>query len=171
MSIHFLKLGELFKTHAFIQKERTPAWAIALALSVYSQGLSLRRTAKLLAVGFIDIVSIKWRAMDRNIKMRLGWVELFDQTKNAGLVCRRCGISRPTLRKWVRRHEAYGLEGLQDQSKRPHNSPHTKVNTQVESWILALRKRRLGARRIKNELYRHHNFSLSLATVHRSAIR
>lgn len=49
MSIHFLKLDELFKTHAFIQKERTPAWAIALALSVYSQGLSLRRTAKLLA--------------------------------------------------------------------------------------------------------------------------
>lgn len=48
MPIHFLKLGELFKTHALIQKERTPAWAIALALSIYAQGLSLRRTAKVL---------------------------------------------------------------------------------------------------------------------------
>ena len=49
MSIHFLKLGELFKTHAIIRRERTPAWAIALALATYAQGLSLRRTALVLA--------------------------------------------------------------------------------------------------------------------------
>ena len=49
MSIHFLKLGELFKAHAFIRKERTPAWAIALGLALYFQGLSLRRSALILA--------------------------------------------------------------------------------------------------------------------------
>lgn len=32
-------------------------------------------------------------------KARLGWVELYAQTGDAGLVCQRCGISRPTLRK------------------------------------------------------------------------
>ncbi len=32
-----------------IQKERTPAWAIALCRAVYAQGLSLRRTALVLA--------------------------------------------------------------------------------------------------------------------------
>ena len=32
-------------------------------------------------------------------KARLGWVKLYQQTGDAGLVCRRCGISRPTLRK------------------------------------------------------------------------
>ena len=49
MSIHFLKLGELFKAHAFIRKERTPAWAVALGLALYFQGLSLRRSALILA--------------------------------------------------------------------------------------------------------------------------
>ena len=49
MSIHFYKLGELFKARAVIKKERTPAWAIALGLAVYAQGLSLRRTAVVLA--------------------------------------------------------------------------------------------------------------------------
>lgn len=38
-------------------------------------------------------------AMDLT-KARLGWVELYAKTGVAGLVCRRCGISRPTLRKW-----------------------------------------------------------------------
>ena len=34
------------------------------------------------------------------LKARLTWITLYQQTQNAGLVCRRCGISRPTLRKW-----------------------------------------------------------------------
>ena len=38
--------------------------------------------------------------MDREIQQRLHWVELYSQCKDAGLVCRRCGILRPTLRKW-----------------------------------------------------------------------
>jgi hypothetical protein len=35
--------------------------------------------------------------MKREIKARLRWVQLFMATGNATLVCRRCGISRPTL--------------------------------------------------------------------------
>jgi transposase-like protein len=41
-------------------------------------------------------------------KARLAWVELYAKTRDAGLVCRRCGISRPTLRKWWRRYQADG---------------------------------------------------------------
>lgn len=41
MPIHFYKLGQLFKQRAVIQKERTPAWAIALGLALYAQGLTL----------------------------------------------------------------------------------------------------------------------------------
>jgi hypothetical protein len=33
-----------------------------------------------------------------NAQARLGWVRLYEQVGHAGLVCRRCGISRPTLR-------------------------------------------------------------------------
>jgi len=60
-------------------------------------------------------------------KARLGWVELYAQTGDAGLVCRRCGISRPTLRKWWRRYQAAGLAGLVEQSRRPRRLAAQKV--------------------------------------------
>jgi transposase-like protein len=42
------------------------------------------------------------------------------KTGAAGLVCRRCGISRATLRKWWRRYQADGEAGLVEHSRRPH---------------------------------------------------
>lgn len=87
--------------------------------------------------------------MDREIQQRLQWVRLCQETGNAGLVCRRCGISRPTLRKWWKRFQQDGESGLVNRSRRPHHSPNTKVGQQEEQLILNLRKtRNLGARRI-----------------------
>ena len=81
--------------------------------------------------------------------MRLAWVKMYHQTKNAGVVCRRCGISRPTLRKWVRRYQEAGIEGLEDQSRRPKTCTPKKVFAQQKQWILKLRRtRKLGARRL-----------------------
>lgn len=106
--------------------------------------------------------------MNKQIKQRLKWVELYQETQDAGLVCRRCGISRPTLRKWLKRYSEEGVNGLQDQSRRPHSSPNRKVGKQEEAWILSYRKRRkLGARRIQNELFREHGCSLALGTIHK----
>ena len=102
-----------------------------------------------------------------DIDKRLKWVKLYQKTKNAGLVCLRCGISRPTLRKWLKRYADSGIEGLKDLSKRPHSSPNSKVTPEIESWILELRNRKFGARRIQNELLRQKSFSLSLATIHK----
>ena len=97
--------------------------------------------------------------MNKEIKQRLKWIELYEETNNADLVCRRCGISRPTLRKW---YKEKGRDGLQDVSRR------TKINNRIEESILKLRKdRKLGARRIQNELLRKHNFQLSLASIHK----
>ena len=106
--------------------------------------------------------------MDREIQQRLQWVRLYEETSNAGLVCRRCGISRPTLRKWWKRYQHDGEGGLVNRSRRPHHSPNTKVGKQEEQLILNLRKtRNLGARRIQSELKRLYEISLSLATVHK----
>ena len=58
---------------------------------------------------------------------RLGWIKLYEELGNAGVVCRRCGISRPTLRKWWRRYQAEGEKGLEARSRRPHSSPNRKV--------------------------------------------
>lgn len=41
---------------------------------------------------------------------RLTWVRMYEQTGDAGLTCRRCRISRPTLRKWWRPYLAEGVE-------------------------------------------------------------
>ena len=110
--------------------------------------------------------------MKLEIKARLRWIKLYQKTNDAGLVCRRCGISRPTLRKWLRRYEQSGLDGLHGKSKKPHRSPNRKVTKKQEDLILNLRKKRkLGARRIQNELIRNHNFSLSLATIHKILTR
>jgi len=100
------------------------------------------------------------------VRMRLGWVELYEETKDAGYVCRRCGISRPTLRKWYRRYKENGLKGLESQSKKPKHSPRQKIFQEQETWILALRKEmNIGARRIQNELVRQYDYHLSLASI------
>lgn len=103
--------------------------------------------------------------MDDEIKTRFRWVTLYLETKDAGLVCRKCGISRPTLRQWVRRYQSDGMAGLQTKDKRPQNTPEKKVTAQIEQWVLELRKRRLGSRRIQSELKRLHDCSLSRRTI------
>jgi transposase InsO family protein len=106
--------------------------------------------------------------MDAEVRRRLGWVRLYEQTGDAGLVCRRCGISRPTLRKWWRRYQTHGEKGLFSQSRRPHHTPGQKVFEREQALILELRQtRNLGARRLQNELRRQHDLRLSLETIHK----
>ena len=107
--------------------------------------------------------------MDKQIKARTRWVNLYLETKDAGFVCRKCGISRPTLRKWYRRYLKDGLQGLVEQSKKPHSSPNRKLSIERIKLILSLRnERNLGARRIQTELIRLHNCPLSLASIHKA---
>ena len=78
--------------------------------------------------------------MDAEARTRLGWIRPYEQVGDAGLVCRRCGISRPTLRKWWRRYQAEGEAGLGARSHRPHRSPGRKVLAEQEELILRLRR-------------------------------
>lgn len=104
--------------------------------------------------------------MDENARARLGWVKLFLKTRNAGYVCRRRGISRPTLRKWVRRYEREGVDGSVDKSRRPKTSANIKITTYIETKIISLRTdRKLGCKRIANEMLRLHGVSISAPTV------
>jgi transposase InsO family protein len=108
----------------------------------------------------------------KEIKQRLAWITLYQETGDAGLTCRRCGISRPTLRKWLGRYEELGVGGLKGQSKRPKRSPTRKIGDQQAEWILKLRSdRKLGVRRIQNELKQLHGLSLSLSTIHKVLTR
>jgi len=103
--------------------------------------------------------------MDAEVQKRLRWVELFRHIKNCSVVCLKCGISRPTLRKWVRRFEDEGTEGLAAKSRRPKSSPATKILDQPRAWIRELRNRSLGSRRIQSELKRAYDFDVSRTTI------
>jgi transposase InsO family protein len=84
------------------------------------------------------------------------------------MTCLRCGISRPTLRKWYRRYKAEGVEGLKGKSRSPKSSPARKTFDPEKEKILSLRsERKLGARRIQNELRRLYKTRLALATIHK----
>jgi len=63
-------------------------------------------------------------------------------------------ITSYTLRKWYRRYNTKGIEGLSDISKKPHNSSNKKLREQLIEKILILRnERNIGARRIQLELF------------------
>src|SRR5258706_1605798 len=105
--------------------------------------------------------------MDREIAQRLRWVRMLIETGDAGLVCLRCGVSRPTLRKWAGRYEAQGEVGLISQSRRPHRSPNRKLTDQDRSTILQMRGEGIGARRIQTELRLFGHAEFALATIHK----
>ena len=50
------------------------------------------------------------------------------------------GITRKTVRKWLKRYQSDGTSGLVDHSRRPHRSSF-KINVQEEQRILATRCR------------------------------
>jgi transposase InsO family protein len=100
------------------------------------------------------------------LRARLSWVRHYELSGDAGLTCRRCGISRPTLRKWWRRYQEQGEAGLCSLSRRRHTPPSPKVTPDHERSILDLRrKRRLGPKGIQNELSRLQAVRLSTATI------
>jgi transposase InsO family protein len=106
--------------------------------------------------------------LERQGRVRLQWVEAYRALGDAGAVCRRFGISRPTLRKWLRRYEVDGEAGLRAHSRRPHHSPGSKVGQAEEDAIVKLRRdRRLGVRRLRSELRRLNGLILSATTIHK----
>ena len=66
--------------------------------------------------------------------------------------CEQNHISRKTGYKWMARYAAEGLEGLQDESRRPHHSP-TQTAPEVERRVLELRATcHEGGRKIRHYL-------------------
>ena len=109
---------------------------------------------------------------DRAERRRRSWIEAYRALGDAGSVCRRFGVSRPTLRKWLGRYEQEAEAGLRARSRRPHRSPARKVGETHETLILGIRReRRLGVKRIRNELQRLHAVRLSAATIHKVLAR
>jgi hypothetical protein len=91
---------------------------------------------------------------------------LFEGCGKAGVVCFKCGISGPTLRKWLRCYHRTVTIGLADKSHPPSSSPGRKVTLELETLILRIRwDRRAGTKMIPSEPLRLHGISLSSARI------
>ena len=82
-------------------------------------------------------------------------------------ICIAFGVSRETGYKWKRRYDAYGIDGLKDQSRKPHNVKNVKVTEELEKIILELRlNNRFGPMRIRFRLKRKYGVSLGTKTIY-----
>jgi len=82
--------------------------------------------------------------------------EFIDLAKNGGNISRLCknfGISRKTGYKWLERFQSSGQTGLENQSRRPINSPG-QISTGIEEAIIQVREKHQawGGRKIRRFL-------------------
>ncbi len=87
--------------------------------------------------------------------------------KSISDVCIAFGVSRETWYKWKRRYDAYGTDGLKNQSRKPHNIKNLKVTEELEKLVLELRlNNRFGPMRIRFRLKRKYGVSLGTKTIY-----
>lgn len=105
---------------------------------------------------------------ERKIKAREKWVKTYIELDSITKAAIRCGVSRPTLYRWIKRYEENGFAGLSDKSQRPINLSNLKVDKELENIILNIRKKfSWGPQRISNYLLRTKRLRVSPMTVWR----
>lgn len=86
-------------------------------------------------------------AMNR-FEARKALIRTWIETGSIGATAREWHTSRQVVRKWVRRFELGGEEGLQDRSRRPHHSP-CQTRPEMEQIIVEARQKTgYGPRRL-----------------------
>ncbi len=98
---------------------------------------------------------------------RLLWVHEYESCLNINVVCKKYGISRKTLYKWLKRYRRSGQdpESLTDQPRTPHRSP-MQTSTEVSVLVQQLRNETgYGPRKIRDILLEKHQISLSERTI------
>mgnify|MGYP005661199265 CR=1 FL=1 len=80
--------------------------------------------------------------LSKAARLRLRWLDFyFAHGRNASLTARRFGISRETVRRWVRRFDPRDLTTLEDGSRRPHRVRASATPDGVVRRIVELRRR------------------------------
>jgi transposase InsO family protein len=94
-------------------------------------------------------------------------IEVGQQQESIAELCRRYGISRKTGHKWLKRYQTAGtIEGLKDQTRRPHRSPK-RTSSAHEQQVLAVRDEKgWGADKIQYVIAKA-GVRLPAITIHR----
>lgn len=112
-----------------------------------------------------------WKTMEvREQRVRFA-VAASRQEKPFRQLCQEFGISRPTGYAWLARYQQHGIEGIQERSRRPHNSPR-QTAAELERLVVQYRLRYpdWGARKLRVVLSRE-GVLLPPSTIHRILLR
>src|ERR1051325_515841 len=87
------------------------------------------------------------------MNLRKEFVDLAKNDGNISRLCKSFGISRKTGYKWLERFHSSGQTGLENQSRRPINSP-SQICTEIEEAIIQVREKHhaWGGRKIRRFL-------------------
>lgn len=104
----------------------------------------------------------------RLIRMRLAWMLMYEQIKNASLVARHFGISTKTFYKWRKRYLACGKNpySLMDRSKRPKRIPRLTQDKIVRIIKRLRKKTNFGPDRIRLFLLKDFNLNIPRSTIY-----
>ncbi|MDI6874014.1 MAG: helix-turn-helix domain-containing protein [Actinomycetota bacterium] len=107
--------------------------------------------------------------LSREAKVRLYWVGHYKKHKNASVTCRRFGISRSTLYKWVKRYLKKGPRGLEDLPRTPKRRRVSRIPWQTVELICDLRREHpaWSKHKIAVILKRDHGIEISSSSVGR----
>lgn len=96
------------------------------------------------------------------IKIRLRMLEYLHQCQSVSETARRFGVSRQIIRKWEKRFEEQGIDGLKDRPKTPKKKRNV-INEEIKDLILKIKNEHqdYGPRRIKNILKELYNVNIS----------
>ena len=109
-----------------------------------------------------------WEKVVEQVEFREELMRLGDQAgTNVRQLCRRFQVSAKTYYKWRRRYARDGVEGLNNQSRRPMASP-TQSPVAVEKAVLDLRQKHphWGARKIEVLLRNEMEDAPARSTIH-----
>ena len=108
--------------------------------------------------------------LSKEARARLTWLGHYKKHRNASVTCRRFGISRSTLYKWVKRYIEKGPLGLEDLSRAPRRRRTSPVPWQTIDLVVAIRGARpaWSKHKIAAILARDRGIKLSASTVGRT---
>jgi len=107
--------------------------------------------------------------LSKSGQKRLKWVDYHLSGKTVVEVCRHFDITRSLFYKWFDRFQKYGLVGLEDKSKRPHNVRKREVSFEAQKRIeeIRLENRAWSKYKVSHILKRDFGFIVSPSTTNR----
>jgi len=112
-----------------------------------------------------------WKTMDVHEQRVRFVIAATQKAQPFRALCAAYEISRPTGYLWLQRYQALGIEGIAEQSRKPHHSPR-RTASELERQVVQVRLRYpdWGARKLQVLLARE-GVALPRNTIHRILLR